>query len=122
MNNIFLILCTILAVEFCLRLNLFIKVKSFKNLLLHIKNTLFKKKISDLKKEKEMKKYSFKLILHTSRIFFSLLIASSPFVFSIICDYFFQFEFLHLLISIKGFILGIFIAMTYIKLRTYVFK
>lgn len=122
MNNIFLILCTILAVEFFLRLSLFAKVKSFKNLLLQIKNILFIKKISDLKKEKEIKKYSLKLILHTSSIFFSLLIVILPFIFFLVCDYFYQFEFLYLLISTKGFIVSVIIGMTYIKLRSYVFK
>ena len=122
MNNIFLVLCLIFTVELFLRADILSKLILLNNFLKEIKRVLFSKKISDLKKENLLKKYSVKLLKQISMIFFLTLLALSSFILFIILDYYFQFQFLQLLASIKGITSSIIIVLIYGKLRNYVFK
>ena len=69
MNNIFLSLCSVLALEFFIRLNITSKLKYFNNLLKKIQKKLLSKKNTDYTKEKALKKYSIKLLKQTLIIF-----------------------------------------------------
>ena len=122
MNNIFLTLCSVFSVEFFLRFNLISKLICINNLPKEIQRIIFSKKISDKKKKNALIKYSIKLLKQISIIFFLILITISPFILFTILDYYFQFQFLQLLVSIKGIIISIIIVLIYGKLRSYVFK
>ena len=122
MNNIILTLCSVFTVELVLRINLISKLTILNNFFKEIKKILFSKKFSDKKKENLLKKYSVKLFKKIITMFFLTLIAFSSFCLFIILDYYFQFDFLQLLMSVKGIITSIVIALVYGKLRSYVFK
>ena len=96
--------------------------KLFQKFLLDIKKILFSKQSSDLEKEKMVRKYSLKLLIKTVKIFLSILIILLPFILFIILDYFIQFKFLSLLISLKGFLISFAIFIIYGNLRSYDFK
>ena len=122
MNNIILTLCSVFTVELVLRINLISKLTILNNFFKEIKKILFSKKFSDKKKENLLKKYSVKLFKKIITMFFLTLISFSSFCLFIILDYYFQFGFLQLLMSVKGIITSIIIALVYGKLRSYVFK
>ena len=122
MNNIFLSLCLVLALEFFIRLNIISKLKYFSNLLKNIQKQLLSKKNTDYAKEKALKKYSINLLKQTLIIFFSILLIMSPFFLFITLDYFFQFQFIELIASSKGIFMSIVIAITYGKLRGCIVK
>jgi len=121
-NNIFLSLCSVLALEFFIRLNIISKLKYFSNLLKNIQKQLLSKKNTDYAKEKALKKYSINLLKQTLIIFFSILLIMSPFFLFITLDYFFQFQFIELIASSKGIFMSIVIAIIYGKLREYIVK
>ena len=122
MNNIFLSLCSVLALEFFIRLNITSKLKYFNNLLKKIQKKLLSKKNTDYTKEKALKKYSINLLKQTLIIFFSILFIMSPFFLFIALDYFFQLQFIKLIASSKGIFMSIVIAIIYGKLREYIVK
>ena len=122
MNTILLILCSIVTLEFFLLLKIMLKLKSFQNYLLDIKKILFSKKTSDLKKEKMIRKYSLKLLTETIKIFLLILVIFCPFILLIVVDYFVQFRFFSLLVSLKGILISFAIFIIYGNLRSYVFK
>lgn len=122
MNTIFLILCSVITLEFFLLFKITSELKLFQNCLLDIKKILFSKRSSDLEKEKMVRKYSSKLLIKTVKIFLSILIILLPFILFIILDYFFQFKFLSFLISLKGLLISFATFIIYRNLRSYVFK
>ena len=122
MNTILLILCSIITLEFFLLFKIMSKLNSFKNYFRDIKKILFSKKTSDLKKEKMIRKYSLKLLIETFKILSLILIIFSPFILLIVIDYFIQFRFFNLLVSIKGFLISFAIFIIYGNLRSYVIK
>jgi len=122
MNTILLILCSIITLEFFLLFKIMSKLNSFKNYFRDIKKILFSKKTSDLKKEKMIRKYSLKLLIETFKILSLILIIFSPFILLIVIDYFIQFRFFDLLVSIKGFLISFAIFIIYGNLRSYVIK
>ena len=122
MNNIFLSLCSVLALEFFIRLNIISKLKYFNNLLKNIQKKLLSKKNTDYAKKKAAKKYSVKLLKQTLTIFFSILFIMPPFFLFITLDYFFQFQFIELIASSKGIFMSIVIPIIYGKLRGYIVK
>ena len=122
MNTILLILCSIITLEFFLLFKIMSKLNSFKNYFEDIKKILFSKKTSDLKKEKMIRKYSLKLLIETFKILSLILIIFFPFILLIVIDYFIQFRFFNLLVSIKGFLISFAIFIIYGNLRSYVFK
>ena len=122
MNTILLILCSIITLEFFLLFKIMSKLNSFKNYFRDIKKILFSKKTSDLKKEKMIRKYSLKLLIETFKILSLILIIFFPFILLIVIDYFIQFRFFNLLVSIKGFLISFAIFIIYGNLRSYVFK
>ena len=122
MNTILLILCSVITLELFLLLKIMPELKLFQNCFLDIKKILFSKQVSDLEKEKIVRKYSLKLLIKTVKIFLSILVILLPFILLIILDYFIQFKFLSLLISLKGFLISFAIFIIYGNLRSYVFK
>lgn len=83
---------------------------------------LFSKQTSDLKKEKMIRKYSLKLLIETVKIFLLILVILFPFILLIVVDYFVQFRFFSLLVSLKGILISFAVFMVYGNLRSYVFK
>jgi len=122
MNTILLILCSIVTLEFFLLLKIMSKLKSFQNYLQDIIKILFSKETSDLKKEKMIRKYSAKLLIETFKILLLTLVIFLPFILLIIVDYFVQFRFFSLLVSLKGILISFAIFIIYGNLRSYVFK
>ena len=122
MNTILLILCSIVTLEFFLLLKIMSKLTSFQNYLQDIKKILFSKQTSDLQKEKMIRKYSLKLLIETIKILSLILVILFPFILLIIVDYFVQFRFFSLLVSLKGFLISFAIFIIYGNLRSYVFK
>ena len=122
MNTVFLILCSVITLEFFLLFKIMLELKLFKNCLLDIKKILFSKQSLDLEKEKMVRKYSLKLFIKTAKLFLSILIILLPFILFIILDYFIQFKFLSFLISLKGLLISFATFIIYGNLRSYVFK
>ena len=117
-----LILCCITTLEFFLLFKIMSRLKSIQNYLLDIKKIFFLKQTSDLKKEKMIRKYSLKLLIETVKIFLLILIVFFPFILLIVVDYFVQFRFFSLLVSLKGILISFAVFMVYGNLRSYVFK
>ncbi len=122
MNIIFLILCSILAVELFLKCKFVAKSKLFIDYLYEIKKNIFSRKISDKTKEVIIRKYLLKLSSKILGMLFLLIWILSPFLLLIILDYYFKFQFLEVLLSFKGIIMSIFFPLMYGVIRNYVFK
>ena len=122
MNNILLILCSIITVELFLQFKIVTKLLLFKNFLNNITKLLFSKKKTDQTKERILKIYSIKLLKETFVMFFLISMTLFPFLFIIFINFFFEFQFTNLVISFKGIIISIVTIIIYGKLRGYFVK
>ena len=110
MIHIFLLIICILSVEIILRLNLLLSLDSIINITKRVSHIITQDKISDHWKEKIIPIYALKIMQHSLKILFILLVVLSLFLITnfIISD------FMSLTLSIVGIIESIIFAFAYI--------